>query len=162
MVFFQKKSSRNEDKRKREENSTDKDKEIAGKVSETKKMKVSKEIEHVLDTKRQKTNVSIKRKVNKQKKYEEKTEITNKIAKKNKIMPKMKTVKLDEKNKIKDIEAKLSKSHLQQCISAMFRLIEEQLKQLSKNNLFTEEAQPIFMQVTCIKIPKVPRRRLRM
>ncbi|EZA56409.1 hypothetical protein DMN91_009838 [Ooceraea biroi] len=53
---------------------------------------------------------------------------------------------------------KLSKQHILQCISAIFHLTREQLKE--KNNLI-EEAEPIFLQVNCIKVPKTPRRRMR-
>lgn len=60
----------------------------------------------------------------------------------------------------KDFDLKdLSKKHILQCISAIFHLTEEQLKE---NNLLATEMQPIFMQVTCVKIPKVPRRQMRM
>ncbi|CAK9803865.1 Ribosomal L1 domain-containing protein CG13096 [Anthophora plagiata] len=53
----------------------------------------------------------------------------------------------------------LSREHILQCISAIFHLTEEQLK--SKNALFSDESQPVFMQVTCIRIPKTPRRFMR-
>ncbi|XP_076635633.1 ribosomal L1 domain-containing protein 1 [Colletes latitarsis] len=53
----------------------------------------------------------------------------------------------------------LSKEHILQCISAIFHLTEEQLK--SKSLLFEGECYPIFMQVTCIRIPKTPRRNMR-
>ncbi|XP_076763842.1 ribosomal L1 domain-containing protein CG13096 [Xylocopa sonorina] len=53
----------------------------------------------------------------------------------------------------------LSKEHILQCISAIFHLTEEQLK--SKNALFDGESQPVFMQVTCIRVPKTPRRCMR-
>ncbi|XP_070149573.1 ribosomal L1 domain-containing protein CG13096 [Polyergus mexicanus] len=55
-------------------------------------------------------------------------------------------------------ETYLSKKHILQCISAIFHLTQEQLKE---NDLLTTEIQPLFMQVTCIKIPKVPRRQMR-
>ncbi|XP_050455230.1 ribosomal L1 domain-containing protein CG13096-like [Cataglyphis hispanica] len=59
----------------------------------------------------------------------------------------------------KDFDLKeLSKKHILQCISAIFHLTQEQLKE---NNLLATETQPIFMQVTCVKIPKVPRRQMR-
>ncbi|CAK9796888.1 Ribosomal L1 domain-containing protein CG13096 [Anthophora quadrimaculata] len=53
----------------------------------------------------------------------------------------------------------LSREHILQCISAIFHLTEEQLK--SKNALFSDESKPVFMQVTCIRIPKTPRRFMR-
>ncbi|XP_076379258.1 ribosomal L1 domain-containing protein 1 [Megalopta genalis] len=53
----------------------------------------------------------------------------------------------------------LSKEHILQCISAIFHLTEEQLK--NKNALFDGESQPVFMQVTCIRVPKTPRRHMR-
>ncbi|XP_043263629.1 ribosomal L1 domain-containing protein CG13096-like isoform X2 [Colletes gigas] len=53
----------------------------------------------------------------------------------------------------------LSKEHILQCIGAIFHLTEEQLK--SKSLLFEGECYPIFMQVTCIRIPKTPRRQMR-
>nr|XP_031831761.1 ribosomal L1 domain-containing protein 1-like [Nomia melanderi] len=53
----------------------------------------------------------------------------------------------------------LSKEHILQCISAIFHLNEEQLK--NKNALFEGESHPIFMQVTCIRVPKTPRRHMR-
>lgn len=55
---------------------------------------------------------------------------------------------------------KLSKKHILQCISAIFHLTQEQLK--AKNDLLVTEVQPIFVQVTCIKVPKVSRRQMRM
>lgn len=54
----------------------------------------------------------------------------------------------------------LSREHILQCISAIFHLTEEQLK--NKNALFDGESNPIFMQVTCIKVPKTPKRCMRM
>lgn len=169
MALSQKKSSQNKGKRKQEENLTDK--EIAEKISRTKKLKVSNNAEHVLDAKQQKTNVSIKRKSNKQKTdkqeikvlnktIKKKIMVLNKTTKKKETVPKMETMKLDEEDNAENVEAKLSKSHIQQCILAMFHLTEKQLK--GKNNLLTEEAQPIFMQVTCVKIAKAPRRKMRM
>ncbi|XP_076666666.1 ribosomal L1 domain-containing protein 1 [Andrena cerasifolii] len=53
----------------------------------------------------------------------------------------------------------LSREHILQCISVIFHLTEEQLK--SKNALFEGESQPIFMQVTCIRVPKTSRRNMR-
>ncbi|CAL7936007.1 unnamed protein product [Xylocopa violacea] len=53
----------------------------------------------------------------------------------------------------------LSKEHILQCISVIFHLTEEQLK--NKNALFDDESQPVFMQVTCIRVPKTPRRCMR-
>ncbi|XP_003702567.2 ribosomal L1 domain-containing protein 1 isoform X1 [Megachile rotundata] len=53
----------------------------------------------------------------------------------------------------------LSREHIVQCISAIFHLTEEQLK--NKNALFDGESTPIFMQVTCIKVPKTPKRCMR-
>ncbi|XP_034193427.1 ribosomal L1 domain-containing protein 1 [Osmia lignaria lignaria] len=53
----------------------------------------------------------------------------------------------------------LSREHILQCISAIFHLTEEQLK--NKNALFDGESNPIFMQVTCIKVPKTPKRCMR-
>lgn len=56
-------------------------------------------------------------------------------------------------------EMHLSKKQISECISAIFHLTREQLK--DKNNLI-EEAQPIFLQVTCVRVPQVPQRQLRM
>ncbi|XP_078053055.1 ribosomal L1 domain-containing protein 1 [Augochlora pura] len=53
----------------------------------------------------------------------------------------------------------LSQEHILQCISAIFHLTEEQLKK--KNALFDGECEPLFLQVTCIRVPKTPRRHLR-
>ncbi|XP_011643300.1 ribosomal L1 domain-containing protein CG13096 [Pogonomyrmex barbatus] len=53
----------------------------------------------------------------------------------------------------------LSKKHILQCISAIFHLTLEQLKE--KNSLLAEEAQPVFMQVTSVRIPQMPRRWMR-
>ncbi|XP_076243114.1 ribosomal L1 domain-containing protein CG13096 [Calliopsis andreniformis] len=53
----------------------------------------------------------------------------------------------------------LSKEHILQCIRAIFHLTEEQLK--DKNALFEGESQPVFMQITCIRVPKTPRRNMR-
>lgn len=54
----------------------------------------------------------------------------------------------------------LSKEHILQCISAICHLTEEQMK--IKNALFEGESQPVFMQITCIRVPKTPRRNMRM
>ncbi|XP_072765029.1 ribosomal L1 domain-containing protein CG13096 [Anoplolepis gracilipes] len=60
----------------------------------------------------------------------------------------------------KDFDLKdLSKEHILQCISAIFHLTQEQLKE--KNDLLATEVQPIFVQVTSVKVPKVPRRQMR-
>ncbi|XP_011873513.1 PREDICTED: ribosomal L1 domain-containing protein CG13096 [Vollenhovia emeryi] len=53
----------------------------------------------------------------------------------------------------------LSKKQILQCISAIFHLTQEQLKET--NNLLAEEAQPIFVQVTSVKVPQMPRRQMR-
>jgi len=53
----------------------------------------------------------------------------------------------------------LSKNHIMQCISAIFHLTEEQLKEQNK---LVEEVEPIFLQINCIKIPQIPRRQIRM
>lgn len=66
-----------------------------------------------------------------------------------------------EETPSKDFDLKeLSKKHILQCISAIFHLTQEQLKE--KNDVLATEVQPIFMQVTCVKIPQVPRRQMRM
>ena len=54
----------------------------------------------------------------------------------------------------------LSEEHVLQCISVINHLTEEQLK--NNNALFDDENQPIFMQVTCIRVPKTPKRCMRM
>lgn len=72
-----------------------------------------------------------------------------------------KMIKTEKKEDGDDINLKdLSKKHILQCISAIFHLTQEQLK--NKNILFSEGSQPIFMQVTCIRIPKISRRQVRM
>ncbi|KAK9296935.1 hypothetical protein QLX08_009195 [Tetragonisca angustula] len=53
----------------------------------------------------------------------------------------------------------LSEEHVLQCISVINHLTEEQLK--NNNALFDDENQPIFMQVTCIRVPKTPKRCMR-
>lgn len=53
----------------------------------------------------------------------------------------------------------LSKKQILQCISAIFHMTQEQLKET--NGLFAV-AQPIFIQVTSVKVPKMPRRQMRM
>ncbi|XP_068965343.1 ribosomal L1 domain-containing protein 1 [Bombus flavifrons] len=53
----------------------------------------------------------------------------------------------------------LSKEHISQCISVINHLTEEQLK--NNNALFDDESQSIFMQITCIRVPKTPRRCIR-
>ncbi|KAL2730691.1 ribosomal L1 domain-containing protein [Vespula squamosa] len=71
-----------------------------------------------------------------------------------------KIAKTERKEDGDDINLKdLSKKHILQCISAIFHLTQEQLK--NKNILFSEGSQPIFMQVTCIRIPKISRRQVR-
>lgn len=80
-----------------------------------------------------------------------------------KSISKKKTQKkvVESKEKEDDINSRdLSKKHILQCISAIFHLTQEQLK--NKNDLFSGEPEPIFMQVTCIRVPKVPRRQIRM
>jgi hypothetical protein len=54
----------------------------------------------------------------------------------------------------------LSKKQILQCISAIFHLTQEQLKETS--SLLAEEARPIFMQVTSIRVPEMPRKQMRM
>ncbi|KMQ92672.1 ribosomal l1 domain-containing protein [Lasius niger] len=67
---------------------------------------------------------------------------------------------VEEETPPKDFDLKeLSKKHILQCISAIFHLTQEQLKE--KNDLLATEIQPIFVQVTCVKVPKVPRRQMR-
>lgn len=76
--------------------------------------------------------------------------------------------KLRKRRKLNDTEKStntlnlndLSREHILQCISAIFHLTEEQLK--NKNALFEGEHHPILMQVTCIRVPKTPRRQMRM
>jgi len=53
----------------------------------------------------------------------------------------------------------LSKKHTMQCISAIFHLTQEQLKEQNK---LVEEVEPIFLQISCIKVPQIPRRQIRM
>ncbi|XP_071639757.1 ribosomal L1 domain-containing protein CG13096 [Temnothorax longispinosus] len=53
----------------------------------------------------------------------------------------------------------LSKKQILQCISAIFHLTQEQLKET--NSLLAEEARPIFIQVTSVRVPKMPRRQMR-
>lgn len=167
MATSQQKLLHNKTKRKLEENLVDKDNAITEKVLKTKKLKISKEVKHVSEIKRQKTNVSIKRKHDKQnaqKTLKKVVKVVNKTAKKTKTpilkANDKKSTNLNEKNdKVKDFTEELSRSHIQQCISAMFHLTENQLK---NKNILAKEAQPIFMQVTCIRIPKVPRRQMRM
>lgn len=54
----------------------------------------------------------------------------------------------------------LSKKQILQCISAIFHLTQDQLKET--NSLLAEETQPIFIQVTSIRVPEMPRRQMRM
>ncbi|XP_014612986.1 PREDICTED: ribosomal L1 domain-containing protein CG13096-like [Polistes canadensis] len=122
--------------------------------------------------------------VKKKKKFTGNSEIiqnnTENAKEKRKSLPEMKkakklklnsdtTIKKQKAIIIEDIEVKsngddinlkdLSKEHIQQCILAIFHLTKEQLK--DTNVLFSDEYQPIFMQVTCIRIPQVPRRQVR-
>ncbi|KAL0130540.1 hypothetical protein PUN28_002283 [Cardiocondyla obscurior] len=53
----------------------------------------------------------------------------------------------------------LSKKLIKQCISEVFRLAEEQSK--NSNNLVDKGVQPIFMQVTSVRVPQMPNRQLR-
>ncbi|XP_076289276.1 ribosomal L1 domain-containing protein 1 [Lasioglossum baleicum] len=64
--------------------------------------------------------------------------------------------KLKEQRKVDSVD--LSKEHILKCISAIFHLNEE-LK--GRNALFDEECHPVFMQVTCMKVPETPRRHMR-
>lgn len=54
----------------------------------------------------------------------------------------------------------LSKEHILQCVNIICHLTEEKLK--TNNALFEDENQSIFMQVTCIRVPKTPKRFMRM
>jgi len=54
----------------------------------------------------------------------------------------------------------LQKKQILECISVIFHLTQEQLKET--NSLLTKEAQPIFVQVTSVRVPKMPRRQMRM
>jgi len=54
----------------------------------------------------------------------------------------------------------LSKKQILECISAIFHLTQEQLKET--NSLLTKEVQPIFVQVTSIRVPEMPRIQMRM
>jgi len=54
----------------------------------------------------------------------------------------------------------LSKEQILECISAIFHLIQKQLKGM--NSLLIKEAQPIFVQVTSVRVPEMPRRQMRM
>lgn len=77
-------------------------------------------------------------------------------------VPKNEIIKKEVESKEEDIDIclkDLSRKHILQCISAIFHLTQEQLK--NKKSLFSGESQPIFMQVTCIRVPKVPRRQVR-
>ncbi|KAK2588924.1 hypothetical protein KPH14_001780 [Odynerus spinipes] len=84
--------------------------------------------------------------------------VDKKSASKKKMLKKKVESKEEENGdgNLKDI----SREHILNCISAIFHLTEEQLK--NKKDLFSGEPQPIFMQVTCIRVPKVPRRRVKM
>jgi len=55
----------------------------------------------------------------------------------------------------------LSKKHILQCISAVFQITQKKLKE--KNLLLADdEVQPIFIQVTCMRVPNTPHRQMRM
>lgn len=71
---------------------------------------------------------------------------------------------VESKEKEDDINSRdLSKKHILQCISAIFHLTQKRLRNSkNKNDLFSEESEPIFMQVTSIKVSQVPRRQVRM
>ncbi|XP_014474253.1 PREDICTED: ribosomal L1 domain-containing protein CG13096-like [Dinoponera quadriceps] len=164
MILSQKKLSQNKVKRKLEKNVTDEDGKIMDKVLKMKKPKISGEhVEHVSETKQQEKSVSVKRKNDKRKTQGTIIKVVNKSAKKRKTLmlkvnEKMSRTPDEENDKAEDYLKEISKSHIQQCISAMFHLTEEQL---NKSNLLTKEAQPIFLQVTCIRIPQVPYRQMR-
>ncbi|KYN29808.1 PREDICTED: ribosomal L1 domain-containing protein CG13096-like [Trachymyrmex cornetzi] len=53
----------------------------------------------------------------------------------------------------------LSKKQILECISAILDMTLEQLKET--NNLLAEEARPIFIQVTSVRVPEMPRRQMR-
>ena len=65
-----------------------------------------------------------------------------------------------EMSKEFNLKKDLSNKQILECISAIFHLIQEQLKET--NNLLVEEARPIFIQVTSVRIPEMPRRQMRM
>jgi len=55
----------------------------------------------------------------------------------------------------------LKKKHILECISAIFQVSQKKLKE--KHLLLADdEAQPIFIQVTCMRVPSTPRRQMRM
>ncbi|KYN35641.1 hypothetical protein ALC56_10201 [Trachymyrmex septentrionalis] len=64
-----------------------------------------------------------------------------------------------EMSKEFNLKKDLSNKQILECISAIFHLIQEQLKET--NNLLVEEARPIFIQVTSVRIPEMPRRQMR-
>jgi len=66
------------------------------------------------------------------------------------------TMESSEKFSLKE----LRKKQILECISAILHLTQEQLKET--NNLLDKEAQPIFMQVTSVRVPEMPRRQMRM
>ncbi|KYN42322.1 hypothetical protein ALC56_03460 [Trachymyrmex septentrionalis] len=65
------------------------------------------------------------------------------------------TIELSKEFNFKD----LSNKHILECISAIFHMTQEQLKKT--NNLLAEEARPIFIQVTSVRVPEMPRRQMR-
>ncbi|XP_048511265.1 ribosomal L1 domain-containing protein CG13096 [Athalia rosae] len=84
-----------------------------------------------------------------QKNKDSKTEITEEKAQLNN----------QDQNTEHPKNASLDEEQVAKGIAAVLKLAE--LQTGSKKKLFDEEPQPIFLQVSCIKVPKVPRRQLR-
>lgn len=78
-----------------------------------------------------------------------------------KISRKRKLTDLDAEDTSKNFRLKnLSKEHILQCISAVCQITQKKLKE--KNLLLADEDQPLFIQVTCMRVPNTPSRQLRM
>ncbi|XP_025997320.1 ribosomal L1 domain-containing protein 1 [Solenopsis invicta] len=93
-------------------------------------------------------NITNKEKIQKMKRKDSDSQV---VYKQKHVSSEIETTELDLKE--------LSKKQILQCISAIFHLTQEQLKETS--SLLAEEAQPIFMQVTSIRVPEMPRKQMR-
>ena len=79
-----------------------------------------------------------------------------KTRKRKRMNSETETIESSKEFNLKD----LSKKQILECISAIFHMTQEQLKET--NNLLAEEARPIFIQVTSVRVPEMPRRQMRM
>lgn len=60
------------------------------------------------------------------------------------------------------LNLKIDIDQLKEGISAVLKLAKLEAESNKKKKLFSGDNEPIFLQVSCIKVPKVPKRIVRM